>query len=104
MNFQSIINMFIEGATEGRAGTKSAPGNLGIKGDQLLHYTTPIMERYQGNFVVNLTQYSIQSGRVQKMIKESLKGQPYYWVLRVPRDYKGSLCDFDLREEKGGSQ
>ena len=52
-NFQDIINLFLNGETSGRAGAKSAPGNLGIQGDQLLHYTTPIMERSEKGIIVN---------------------------------------------------
>ena len=100
MNFQSILDSFINGETSGRAGTKTSPGNLSIRGDQLFHYTTPIMERYKESFIVNLSQYSIQTGRVQKKIKETLKGKPYYSVLKVPRDYTGSLSDFSIREEE----
>lgn len=99
MNFQTLIDMFISGETTGRAGTKTNPGNLAIQNNQLIHYSTPIMERSNNGFIVNLSQYSIQTGRVQKMLKESLKGVHYYWVLKVPRDYKGSLQDFDLNEE-----
>lgn len=102
MNFQNILDSFLEGETTGRAGTKTSPGNLYINGDQLFHYSTPILERISDGLIVNLSQYSIQTGRVQKMIKETLKGKPYFWVLKVPRDYKGSLADFDLRKEDGG--
>ena len=98
MNFQSLIDLFISGETSGRAGTKSAPGNLYIQQEQLIHYNTPIMERYKDTYIVNLSQYSIQTGRVQKMLKETLGGTQYYWVLRVPRDYKGSLSEFKLNE------
>ena len=100
MNFQTILDSFLNGETSGRAGTKTAPGNLSIQGNQLFHYTTPIMERYNDSFIVNLSQYSIQTGRVQKMIKETLKGQSYYSVLKVTRDYTGSLSDFSIREER----
>ncbi|BDZ78238.1 hypothetical protein [Claveliimonas bilis] len=99
LNFQTIIDMFIAGETSGRAGSKTAPGNLSIHGNQLMHYSTPIMERTEKGFIVNLSQYSIQTGRVQKMLKETLKNKHYYWVLKVPRDYKGSLSGFQLNEE-----
>ena len=102
-NFQDIINMFLNGETSGRAGSKSAPGNLGIQGDQLLHYTTPIMERSEKGIVVNLSQYSIQTGQVQKKIKETLGDNDYIVVRRVPRDYKGSVQDFLVPNEGGGS-
>lgn len=100
MNFQTILDSFLNGETSGRAGTKTAPGNLSIQGNQLFHYTTPIMERYNDSFIVNLTRYSLQTGRVQKMIKETLKGQSYFSVLKVPIEYTGSLRDFRIREEK----
>ena len=99
MNFQTIIDLFLAGETSGRAGSKTAPGNLYIKGEQLIHYNTPIMERYGEEYIVNRSQYSIQTGRVQKMLKESLKDRHYYWVLKVPRNYKGSLSDFEMKKE-----
>lgn len=101
-NFQNIIDLFLAGETSGRAGSKSSPGNLGIQGNQLFHYNTPIMERCGEEMIVNLSQYSIQTGRVQKMIKETLGEQYYKVVRRVPRDYKGSLSDFPICEERGG--
>lgn len=99
MNFQCLLDSFINGAICGRAGTKTSPGNLSIRGDQLIHYATPILERYKGSFIVNYTRYSIQTGRVQKMIKETLKGRPFYYVQNVPADYNGSLTDFNIRDE-----
>ena len=101
-NFQDIIDSFLSGATTGRAGSKTSPGNLGIKGDQLFHYTTPIMERDGKELIVNLSQYSIQSGRVQKMIKASLANKEYKIVRHVPIDYKGSLKDFQISEVANG--
>ena len=97
--FANIITMFLEGAESGRAGSRTNPGNLSIHGNQLFHYTTPIMERTENGYIVNLTQYSIQTGRVQKQIKEVLTDVSYTTVLRVPRDYQGSLTAF-LKQSK----
>lgn len=102
-SFQDIIEMFLKGETTGRAGSRSNPGNLSINGNQLIHYTTPIMERIDGEIIVNLSQYSIQTGRLQKQIKSVLEGEKYKTVIRVPRDYKGTLGDFPINEERGGS-
>ena len=99
--FQDIIDMFLNGETNARAGSRTSPGNLGIKGDQLFHYSTPIMERIGNMIVVNLSHYSIETGRVQKMIKMTLTNTRYSIVRGVPRDYKGSLADFTTSEEKG---
>lgn len=99
--FKDIIDMFLKGERSGRAGSKSSPGNLVIHGDQLFHYTTPIMERVDNQLIVNLSQYSIETGRVQKLIKQILSGNHYLVVRKVPRDYEGSLTDFPVNEEVG---
>ena len=41
--------------------------------------------------IVNLSQYSIQTGNVQKKLKEALADQNYIIVKRVPKDYYGDL-------------
>lgn len=92
--FTDIITMFLEGAESGRAGSRTNPGNLSIRGNQLFHYTTPIMERTENEYIINLTRYSIQTGRLQKQLKEILADVSYTTVLKVPRDYEGSLSDF----------
>lgn len=86
-----IINDFIEGATEGISGTQSNPGNLKIVGDRIIHFNTPILERYEGRYLLNMTRYSIQTGRLQKLIKELIDEEQYVVVLKVPMDTKDSL-------------
>ena len=75
-------------------GSKNNPGNLKIAGDRLIHYDTTIMERTSNGFILNLTHYSIQTGRLQKMIKGTVPESDYVAVYRVPRDYKGSMIEF----------
>ncbi|WP_026522950.1 hypothetical protein [Butyrivibrio sp. VCB2001] len=103
-NFQSLIDAFLEGATEGIVGSRTSPGNLYIRDDQLIHYSTPIMERANEEIIVNLTQYSIQTGRLQKMIKETLLNETYKVARHVPRDFKGSLKDYLVVEEINGGK
>lgn len=91
----NLINLFLSGAEEGVTGTKSIPGNLKIRGNKLIHYHTVISERKDPDtFIVNLSQYSIQTGRVQKQLKEALHGKQYIIVKKVPRDYDGTLQSF----------
>lgn len=92
--FAEIIKMFLEGAESGRSGTRTNPGNLAINKNQLLHYSTPIVERTDEGYIVNLSQYSIQTGQLQKQLKEIMKDVPYDVVRKVPRDYQGSLNTF----------
>ena len=91
-SFKDVVQMFIEGATEG---TSSGQGNLKIKGDVLKHYYTPILERYsKDKYILNNSRYSIVTGRLQKQIKEMLPEEQIIQVTRVPEGYKGSLSDF----------
>ncbi len=90
-NFNEIITSFLEGATEGTSGGQ---GNLRISGDILIHYFTPILERYDDKYILNFTRYSIVTGRVQKQIKELLGEERIIQITKVPEGYKGSLKDF----------
>lgn len=92
MTIKQLIDQFLDGAEDGYTGSKSIPGNLKIKGDYLIHYYTVIAQRREGaEMIVNLSQYSIQTGSVQKKLKEALAGQNYVVVKRVPKDYCGDL-------------
>lgn len=89
--FKDVINQFVEGATEGQS---SGQGNLKIKGDILIHYFTPILERYNEKYILNYGRYSIVTGRLQKQIKETIPEEKLIQITRVPEGYKGSLKDF----------
>ena len=90
-NFKDIVQSFIDGATKG---TSSGQGNLKIEGSVLIHYFTPIMERYEGKYILNYSRYSIVTGRLQKQIKEMIPEEEIIQVTKVPEGYKGSLRDF----------
>lgn len=91
MNFKEVIALFVDGATEGQS---SGQGNLKIKGNVLVHYFTPILERYNNSYILNFSRYSIVTGRLQKQIKEIIPKEQIIQVTRVPEGYKGSLKDF----------
>ena len=44
-----------------------------------------------------MTRYSIQTGRLQKLIKEMINEEIIITVLKVPMDYKGSLANYIIR-------
>lgn len=90
-NFKEVIQSFLDGAIEGAS---SGQGNLRISGDVLIHYFTPILERYKDKYILNFTRYSIVTGRVQKQIKELLGEERIIQITKVPEGYKGSLKDF----------
>ena len=88
--FKELIANFLEGSTEGN----SATGTLKIREDQLIHYYTPIMERYTDKMIINVSRYSLVTGRLQKQILEIVPKDVQVIVKRVPENYKGSLKDF----------
>lgn len=94
ITFQQLIDSFIDGASVGASGTKNSPGNLRIIGDQLYHYSTPIAERYGDKFILNTTRYSLQTGQVQKKLKETIPAEKRVDVKRVPADTMKSLSTF----------
>lgn len=96
ITMKDIIFDFMNGAYEGVSGSESNPGNLKIKENQVIHFNTPILERKEKGFILNMTRYSIQTGRLQKIIYEAVDNELLSIVLRVPMDYKGSLSDFKI--------
>ena len=94
VTFQSLVDDFIKGDTAGHSGSPSNPGNLRIIQNQLIHYSTPIAERYGDKFIINVTRYSLQTGRLQKMIKSSIPANMIIEAKRVPADKTLSLVDY----------
>lgn len=86
LNFQQLVNEFIAGAS---AGTTGGGANLKIVGNQLIHYGTPIAERSNEKFIVNITRYSFVTGRLQKILKESIPSDLYVEVRGIPLGHKG---------------
>lgn len=90
---EKVVENFIAGLQEGEKGSVSSTKTVRIKGNQLIHYSTPIIERMEHSYILNISRYSLATGQLQKRIKNMLpKG--YQIVKRVPQDYLGSLTDF----------
>lgn len=88
-----VIENFITGVKENEEGSISSTNTVRIKGNQLIHYSTPIIERDDEGFILNISRYSLATGQLQKRIKEMLP-EGYRIVRRVPQGYKGSITDF----------
>jgi len=98
MTQEKLIQEFLSGATEGAS---NGGQNLKIKTDKLIHFNTVIAERHGKKLVLNVSRYSIVTGRLQKIIRESVDDEHLIIAKRVPKDYQGSLLDFvDEKEDK----
>lgn len=60
----------------------------------MIHYNTPIAERYGDMFILNTTRYSLQTGQLQKKIKANIPEEKRIDVKRVPSDTTVSLKDY----------
>lgn len=89
-----LIEKFINGEEEGYTGTDLNPGTLKIIRDQLIHYDTVILERYNDVFILNTTRYSLQTGKIQKKIKERIDAFNRLHVEQVPINTTQSLQTF----------
>lgn len=89
-----LIEKFINGEEEGYTGTDINPGTLKIMRNQLIHYDTVILERYNDIFILNTTRYSLQTGKVQKKIKERIDVFNRLHVEKVPINTTQSLQTF----------
>lgn len=94
LNFVQVINNFLAGMSDSEDGAISATKTLKIQGDQLIHYWTPIAERRDDKIIVNITRYSLVTGRLQKQLKELVPEKQYIAVKGIPEGYKGQLADF----------
>lgn len=92
-----LIKAFVDGAT------KEDALSLHIRGDQLVHYNTAILERYEGKYILNYTRYSLATGKVQKMITDTIEPGNLVYVSGVPSDTRSSLADFLSLEDGGES-
>ena len=88
---KTLIESFLNGATDGISGSRSNPGNLKIVEDKLFHYNTVIAERCGDKILVNYTRYSVQTGRVQKILKELVPEDKFVQLMHVPIEYRESL-------------
>lgn len=89
-----LIEKFLNGEEEGYTGTDINPGSLKIIRNQLIHYDTVILERYNDEFILNITRYSLQTGKVQKKIKERIDASNRLHVEQVPINTTQSLQTF----------
>lgn len=91
LTFQQLVERFLKGDT---TGVSSGIGNLKIKNDQLIHYSTVIAERYKDKVLVNISRYSLQTGKLQKILRESISFKKLVEVRRVPKNYTNTLANF----------
>ena len=72
VTFEQLIKNFIAGMPDTDIGAQSATGTLKIVGDQLVHYRTPIAERWEDKIIVNISRYSLATGKLQKQLRYPL--------------------------------
>ena len=94
VTFEQLINNFIGGMLDSDEKAVSATRTLRIRGEQLVHYQTPIAERWQGKVIVNISRYSLATGKLQKQLRELVPKDKYITVRGVKEGYIGSLSDF----------
>lgn len=100
VTFVQLIRSFINGMQDTDEKAKASSGTLKIRGEQLIHYWTPIAERSEDKILVNIARYSLATGRLQKQLKELVPEEKYTTVRGIPEGYKGSLTDFLSKEKK----
>ena len=100
VTFENVIKSFISGLLDTEDGAVSTTKTLKIQGDQLIHYWTPIAERRDGKIIVNISRYSLATGKLQKQLKELVPKEQYVTVKGVREGYKGPLADFLPKEKE----
>ena len=100
VTFEQLIKSFMDGMKDTDDAAKSTTGTLKIQGNQLIHYWTPIAERTEEKIIVNVTRYSLATGKLQKQLKELVSEDKYVTVRGVREGYKGSLLAFLPKDDK----
>ena len=69
-------------------------GNVSIKDGIFYHYWTPMIERYNDLFILNVSKYSDVTRFLQRKIKSVIPQNMIIEVKGVSEGYKGRLRDF----------
>ena len=88
MNQTDLIKEFINGATSGEV------GNAKIQGDQFIHFSTPMIERYKDKYIVNISRYTDVTRFLQRKINSIIPENKKITVEKVTWDYAGKLADY----------
>lgn len=96
MTQEQLIDEFLGGAVEGVC---SGSGNLKIKGNKLIHYQTAISERVGDKVIINMTRYSLVTGRLQKLLCQKVESENQLIARRVKEGYNGALSEFVVPQE-----
>lgn len=89
MNQTELIKEFVENkATSGEAGEAK------IIGDQFIHFSTPIIERYNGKFILNTSNYSDITRFLVRKIRSIIPEDKIIEVNKITMNHSGSLKEF----------
>jgi len=88
--FWDLVQLFYDGSKEGISKTKT----LRIEGDKLIHYSTTIMERYDGRFILNMTRYSDMTRKLQSFAQKLIENEKLIKIQGVPKNYDGSIVEY----------
>lgn len=91
ITYEDLVKTFVAGETTGRTG---GGGNLKIQGDLLIHFNTTIAQRFNGKYILNITRYSVITGRLQKILKNTFPSDCTINVKKVPKNHSDSLEHF----------
>ena len=91
MTQQELVLEFLNGECEEMSDKN---GNLRINKDHLIHYQTAISQKYDDKVIVNVTRYSIVTGRIQKMLIDSIVPENLITAHKVPEGYRGDLRQY----------
>lgn len=69
-------------------------GNVSIKDGIFYHYWTPMIEKLDGKYIVNVSKYSDVTRFLQRKIKSIIPAEQIIEVKGIPEGYKGRLKDF----------
>lgn len=60
----------------------------------MIYYQTAIAERYGEKIIINVTRYSLVTGRLQKMLNQKVAEENQIIARRVKEGHNGSLVEF----------
>lgn len=92
---KELIKYFIEGGTEGFS---NGAGNLKIYNNILVHFNTVIAERQNKKIIINMTRYSVVTGRIQKILLSLTDDENRIIVTKIPKGTSELKCYIEKKE------
>jgi len=91
LTYREVVDEFLKGSSSSISNTSK---NLKIADNRLIHFNTVIAERQKNKILLNVSRYSILTGKLQKLLSNLIPFSKRIEIHNVPGNYSGTLTKF----------